>query len=124
MARSKINKRELEILRKKIELLMKANFSWSNSYKKYNLEKSADAALISFIEWANIGVEDPENISLIETSKNEFLQNFAILMHEIEKIVMSSLWEATLQNSLGKLIKKITSELDITTSKNEEEYFA
>jgi hypothetical protein len=125
---TKITKREVEILKKKIEALMKANFPWSDSFKKYNLYKPTQEALLGLIDWANCGLEDPENKLLLESAKTEFLQKFAVLMQSIEKIVMESLWQATLQNSLGNIIRKITAELDIrnlySDNNNDEEFFA
>jgi hypothetical protein len=128
MTKKKITKREVEILKKKIEALMKTNFSWSNSYEKFNLYKPTQEALLSLINWANCGIEDPENKLLLESCRTDFLQKFGILMQTIEKIVMDSLWQATLQNSLGNIIRKITTELDIknlfSDNKENEEFFA
>jgi hypothetical protein len=125
---TKITKREVEILKKKIETLMKASFPWSDSFKKYDLYEPTQEALLGLIDWANCGIENPEDKNLLEAAKTEFLQKFVILMQSIERIVMESLWQAALQNSLGSIIRKITTELDIrnlySDNKNDEEFFA
>jgi hypothetical protein len=128
MGKTQITKREVEILKKKFEALMKANFPWSDSFKKFDLYEPTREALLSLIDWANYGIEDPENKILLESAKTDFLQKFTTLMQVIERIVMESLWQATLQNSLGNIIRKITTELDIknlfSDDKNDEEFFA